>query len=292
VVYTDQYTGYVEWWTGGAAFDGYFAASTVYQARLTLSAQDGYTFDGVPASAFSYSGATSVTNAANSGTVTITFPATEAGGGGNTVVNAHNLTGLVTAPVRGEWPVTGGFYTDQYYGSVEWQTSGGTYFSNYFEAGTVYRALVTLYAQDGYTFDGIAADSFIYTGATVTNAANSGTVTITFPATEEAAAGNAAITVGFAYGEIVITGDDGSNVISKTGASGRPTSLTLSASNEYTNVVWYVDGGVYTGGIQDNGNGVTLNAADYTAQRHSITFTGTVNGHQYSSRPIPFTVLN
>jgi predicted oxidoreductase (fatty acid repression mutant protein) len=95
----------------------------------------------------------------------------------------------------------------------------------------------------------------------------------------------ATITVGFNYGEITITGSDGSNVISKSGAYG-PASLVLSATG-YTNVVWYVDGS--TSGI--SGSPVTINAADYSAQQHSIIFTGTANGHRYSSQSIPFAVL-
>jgi hypothetical protein len=177
-----QYYGSVAWQTStGAAHSGSFAAGTVYKAVVTLSAQDGYTFDGVPANSFSYTGATSVTNEANSGTVTITFPATEA----PLVVSARNLNELVITPVRGEARVAGGINTVQYTGTVAWQTSDGTPFDSYFAASTVYKAVVTLSAQDGYTFDGVPANSFSYTGATsVTNAADSGTVTITFPATE------------------------------------------------------------------------------------------------------------
>jgi hypothetical protein len=107
----------------------------------------------------------------------------------------------------------------------------------------------------------------------------SGTVTIT----QAAATGSAGITVGFAYSDITISGNDGTNSISKSGAN---KTLTLSAVG-YTGVVWYVDAD--TTGI--SGNRVTLNAADYTAQRHSITFTGQKDGRRYSSRPIPFTVL-
>jgi hypothetical protein len=43
---------------------------------VSLTAKFGWTFSGVAANSFTHSGATSVTNAANSGTVTITFPAT------------------------------------------------------------------------------------------------------------------------------------------------------------------------------------------------------------------------
>jgi roadblock/LC7 domain-containing protein len=96
--------------------------------------------------------------------------------------------------------------------------------------------------------------------------------------------GNVNIKVGFNYGEITITGSDGSNVISK---SGTPASLTLSATG-YTDVVWYVDADTNP---SLSGNNVILNAGDYMAQRHSITFTGIYDGLWYSSQPIPFTVL-
>jgi hypothetical protein len=60
------------------AHSGAFAASTEYRAVLTLTAKSGFTFTGLAANSFSYTEATSVTNDANSGTVTITFPATDA----------------------------------------------------------------------------------------------------------------------------------------------------------------------------------------------------------------------
>jgi hypothetical protein len=166
---------------------------------------------------------------------------------------------------------------------------GGTAFSGpSFAASTVYRALVTLSAKPGYTFTGVGVNSFIHLGTdTVTNPANSGTVTITFPAT--AASGSAAITVGFNYGEITITGSDGNTTISISGAYG-PRILELSATG-YTNVIWYVDGS--STGI--SGSSVTLNTANsnfnYTAQKHSIIFTGTAQGRRYSSQPIPFAVF-
>jgi hypothetical protein len=72
-----QYTGTVEWQTtDGTAHTGAFAPSTVYKALVTLTAKTGCTFTGVTADSFTFTGATSVTNAVNGGTVTITFPAT------------------------------------------------------------------------------------------------------------------------------------------------------------------------------------------------------------------------
>jgi streptogramin lyase len=73
-----QYTGTVGWYEsdGITTIAGSFAESTVYTAKVTLAAKADYTFTGVAQNSFTYTGATSVTNAADSGTVTITFPAT------------------------------------------------------------------------------------------------------------------------------------------------------------------------------------------------------------------------
>jgi len=117
--------------------------------------------------------------------VTITFRATAAAGE-DTVVNLLSLKDKVTAPVRDEAPVTADISTTQYTGTVAWKTFTGEAFTgSVFAAGTVYKAVVTLTAKTDYTFTGLAANSFTYTGATsVTNGENSGVVTITFPATE------------------------------------------------------------------------------------------------------------
>ena len=154
----------------------------MYKAVLTLVAKPGFTFTGVPANAFRYSGAASVTNAADSGTVTITFPAT-AGLNEDTMVHALSLDGLVTAPVKNTEPLTVFVEQTQYIGTIAWQTESGASVEGNFEASTVYKAVLTLVAKPGFTFTGVQADSFSYRGATVTNAADSGTVTITFPAT-------------------------------------------------------------------------------------------------------------
>jgi hypothetical protein len=86
-----QYTGTIAWQTadgnifGGAAF----GAGTVYKAVVTLTAKAGYTFTGVGADSFAYIGATSISNAANSGTVTIVFPATA-----GTQATVHSFTSV------------------------------------------------------------------------------------------------------------------------------------------------------------------------------------------------------
>jgi hypothetical protein len=201
------------------------------------------------------------------------------------VVNTFDLTSLVIAPATTATPVKQAINTTQYYGTIAWQTGDGTAFTGVaFEPSTVYKALVTLTAKSGYTFASVAADSFSYTGAdTVSNEANSGAVTITFPAT--VGLGSVNITVGFSHGEITITGNNGNNVISKSGALG-PASLNLSADGAFTGVIWYVDGE-----SKGTSASLVLNTANYTIKIHSVTFTGWQNGSYLSSDPIPVTVI-
>jgi hypothetical protein len=98
--------------------------------------------------------------------------------------------------------------------------------------------------------------------------------------------GTRTIAVGFNYGAIAITGDNGTNAIFKT--SSTPNSVTLTATADYTDVKWYVDGDETPAG---SGNSITLAASEYSAKAHSVTFTGKKGGNLYS-QVIPFTVKN
>ena len=80
ITITPQYTGSITWSPAGSTF----AATTVYTATITIKPQEGYTLNGVGANFFTVAGATSVTNAANSGVITAVFPETEAASSGNT----------------------------------------------------------------------------------------------------------------------------------------------------------------------------------------------------------------
>uniref|UniRef100_UPI000255545A DUF5018 domain-containing protein n=1 Tax=Treponema primitia TaxID=88058 RepID=UPI000255545A len=101
----------------------------------------------------------------------------------DTVINVLSLNGLVTAPVKDTAPDTTGIDESQYTGTVTWQKGDGASFAGNFARATVYQAIVTLTAKPGYTLTGMTANSFTYGGAAVTNAADSGILTITFPAT-------------------------------------------------------------------------------------------------------------
>ncbi|GBU28328.1 hypothetical protein R84B8_01886 [Treponema sp. R8-4-B8] len=69
----EQYRGAVTWNDNPSTF----GALTSYTAIITLTAKDGFTLEGVAANFFTVVGATSVSNAANSGVITAIFPATD-----------------------------------------------------------------------------------------------------------------------------------------------------------------------------------------------------------------------
>jgi len=70
---TDQYTGTVSW----SPNHNPFKSGTAYTATITLTPKEGYTLTGVPANFFTVTGASSVSNATDSGIVTAVFPATK-----------------------------------------------------------------------------------------------------------------------------------------------------------------------------------------------------------------------
>jgi hypothetical protein len=70
---TTQYTGTVSW--NLPVSETLFATSTSYTATITLTPKTGYTLTGVTADFFSVAGASSVSNGASSGVITVTFPA-------------------------------------------------------------------------------------------------------------------------------------------------------------------------------------------------------------------------
>jgi len=164
----DQYTGTISWNGNPPAF----APITQYTATITITPKNDYTLQGVTANYFKVTGATTVSNSANSGTVTAVFPNTAA-----IVINIAAIQG-VTAPVTGGTPVKN-IDNDQYTGTVSWNGNPPA-----FAAVTQYTATITLTAKTGYTLQGVTSNFFTVAGATtVSHSANSGTVTAVFPAT-------------------------------------------------------------------------------------------------------------
>lgn len=171
-------------------------------------------------------------------------------GGDNTPapVTALSLDDLVTAPVKGAEPDTRAIDTDQYTGTVAWQTASGAAHNGAFVPSTVYRALVTFIAKSGYTFDGVAANSFSYTGAAaVANAVDSGTVTITFPETgPEPETSNTDISIGNPSVVLYKDGSPLSHGGSTTVARGEGIFTVSIAPGGYTEITWRLNGNLQT----------------------------------------------
>jgi hypothetical protein len=101
--------------------------------------------------------------------------------------------------------------------------------------------IVTLPAETGFTFTGVAENSFTYTGATtVTNLAESGTVEITFPVT-----GNTNIPIGGGP-SVKLYRDDGNIPLAHNGTTSIPKGVGIITGRiddgSYSEIIWYVNG--------------------------------------------------
>jgi len=184
----EQFTGTIVW---DPEISDVFESFTVYSAILSLTAKKGYTFTGIAVDSFTHTGASSVntTGSEDTCTVTIIFPETF----GDKLVTETDLSALVKAPVAGAAPNIVPIDEDQYTGTIEWLYDDDPFIGN-FVFNSIYKAVVSLEAKEGFTFNGIAANSFSYTindpdgflylpVQSISNAANSGIVTLTFKVT-------------------------------------------------------------------------------------------------------------
>jgi hypothetical protein len=219
--------------------------------------------------------------------VTITFPETEADEPEPAVVSALSLDGLVTAPGKGASPDTTAINEAQYTGTIAWQTSGGASHTGAFAASTVYKAVVTLTAKTGYTFTGVEADTFTYTGAAVTNAADSGTVTITFLETA-AEDPNTGIPIG--NPSVKLYRDGGTTPLQQNGnttiSSGTGIFTVSIDGGSYSAIAWTVNGNAAS---QAQGK-TALVLSKQTAGTYLITVEATPQGGVKQSGAHTFTV--
>ena len=130
-------------------------------------------------------------------------------------------------PVSGGTPITNVTETLQFTGgTISWSPTAATTFA----AGTAYTATFSLTAKTGYTFDGIAANGFVVTGAdSVTHAVGTTTLSITavFPATKAPAPDK---TITFTDGDVI---GIGATVVVETDGSGFTATNTGSYQGAY-----------------------------------------------------------
>jgi formylglycine-generating enzyme required for sulfatase activity len=191
---TEQFTGSVSWNPSeGVAFAG----EVTYAATIVLTPKQGYTLSGVAENFFVVAGATRVSNSANSGEISVEFPATapavvsdvtqanpkqpvlEGTPDSPQTEPAQIRTLLVQAPVFGSIPVSLIDETDEYTGTVEWSPN-----HEVFQASTDYTATITLTAKRGSSLNGVTADLFSVVGATSVEGSSAlGVLTAKFPRT-------------------------------------------------------------------------------------------------------------
>ncbi len=191
----------------------------------------------VTADFFTAVGATVDTNDANSGTVTVTFPAT--------AKNPITLPNLgLTAPVAGATRSPAISTTAEYTGTVSWSPE---LVNNKFAGNTVYTATITVTPTTDYTLDGVTENFFKVTGASATNIANSGTVIVTFPATDYITITNGTISSLTAP----VTGEVPDTTITETdeytaSVSWNPSNNPFAASTQYTATITITPKSGYT----------------------------------------------
>jgi quinol monooxygenase YgiN len=243
----------------------------------------------------------------NTGLVAGTYTATVTVSGGNGITASFDVNFTVNALVNAATPsitgqpvgatyaqnaaataltVTatrsdGGTLSYQWYKNTSNSNSGGTSLGSANGAQTASYTPSTASIGTAYYYVVVTNTKSGVTGTpTATETSNVATVTVNASLT---------INVGFNFGAITITGNDGVNVISRGADTGKPTSLALSVDSAagYSNVQWYVDGNTAT--PVGAGSTITITAAAYDIRNHSVTFTGTKDGIPYSQL-IPFTV--
>ncbi|MDR2631217.1 MAG: carbohydrate-binding domain-containing protein [Spirochaetaceae bacterium] len=160
-----------------------FEEGKVYQAEITLTANEGYGF--IEGSNFKYPDGTVTippddNNEVKIRKLTVTYMET----GKPTVISEFNLTPYISKPIRGIMPVVS-FAGSQYTGRVTWKNSGTqAVLVGPFQPDTEYMAEVSLSPAVGHTFTGVGQNKFIHTGAkTITSPAASGEVRIDFLST-------------------------------------------------------------------------------------------------------------
>jgi len=171
--------------------DNPFAANTAYTVTVKLAADSGYTFTGLAAANASINTNTAAISNNTGGAVTLSY--TFAATGASPIATAAVT---VTAPVAGSAPVAtatpagGSHFTVD---TVTWSPTG-----NPFAPLTAYTVAVTLKADAGYTFTGLAAANASINTNTAAISNNTGgavTLSYSFPATGTAAITSAAVTV-------------------------------------------------------------------------------------------------
>ena len=180
----NQFSAVVSW----EPTDNPFMFFTYYKAIIEITEKYGYTLAGVPVNGFTVTGATSATYRPlplGDKTVTVEFPRTD-----EAPVSISAIGGVAVPTVHAK-PVETITPTDQYTGTIVWKDQNGKELdpaTDKFDFSTIYTAIISLTAEEGYTFKGLSANFFTVQGASTSNTTTmelleNVTVTAVFPKT-------------------------------------------------------------------------------------------------------------
>ena len=208
-----------------------FAASTVYTASVTLTANAGFTFSGLNTATINGNAATITNNTGSNVTLSFQFPQTAA----PALTPITTVAVNVTAPVTGAVPNTTATGTGDFTGStVAWSPN-----HTVFAASTVYTASVALTANSGFTFSELNTATINGNAATITNNTGS-TVTLSFQFPQTAAPALTPITTAAVNVTAPVTGEAPNTTATGTGDFTRsavtwsPNHTVFAASTVYT----------------------------------------------------------
>jgi uncharacterized membrane protein len=163
----EQYSLAITWKDGDTTLTSGTFAAVSYTATAVISIKTGYTLDGLTASSFTHTSATSVTFDLTN-TLTLVFPVAVAP---VVVLTPRSLNAFLTAPDPLATPSTPVVETDSYTGILEWRyanvidgykigTTLGPVGDKFESHEKAIQAVFTLTAKPGYTFTGVGANAF------------------------------------------------------------------------------------------------------------------------------------
>ncbi|MFH1201252.1 MAG: YDG domain-containing protein, partial [bacterium] len=193
--------------------------------------------------------------------------------GTNKVTIPTSAIAGITTPAPDGLPTSSIADTLQYTATISWTDNPSVFTGN-----TAYTATITLTPKTGYTLTGIPANFFTVSGATTTNAADSGTITAVFPATalkQLTIADPASLTISKTYDGATtanvtvgtLNGKIGSEVVTVTGVA---TYDTNAVGTSKTITVVYTLGGANAGNYIKPINYTTTSGA-VTAKPITVT---------------------
>ncbi len=251
----EGYTATVVWTPAHSVF-GY---DTDYVATITINLEDGYR---VPDEAYIVAGADSVVTNGNKTVVTAKF----AKFGSTPITGAFEIE----EPVAGNVPQTS-IETAQYKAEIVWSpTVNGT-----FDYNTVYTAEIRIVeTKEGFTVNGVPANSYTVNGNATTHGANANVVTYTFPRTEDAVIDTAITLTAPVAGEEPQTTIDDNDTYTATVEWTPAVSGTFGYYQDYTATITITPKTGYTlTGVSANSYTVNGNATTHSANAGVVVYT-------------------